>query len=59
MMSAVPVVAAQEHLVWSDEFNGEHSIPDPVNWKFETWWGRLGESRAGDVLCAWIWRGSL
>jgi beta-glucanase (GH16 family) len=25
-----------EHLVWSDEFNGKSSVPDPANWKFET-----------------------
>jgi beta-glucanase (GH16 family) len=30
------MAAAQEHLVWSDEFNGPNSIPDPASWSFET-----------------------
>ena len=29
------VARAQEHLAWSDEFNGERSVPDPGNWGFE------------------------
>jgi beta-glucanase (GH16 family) len=30
------MAAAQEHLVWSDEFNGPNTVPDPANWSFET-----------------------
>jgi beta-glucanase (GH16 family) len=29
-------VRAQEHLVWSDEFDGAGGVPDSANWKFET-----------------------
>ena len=40
LVGSAVVASAQgsraEHLVWSDEFNGEHSVPDPANWKFET-----------------------
>jgi beta-glucanase (GH16 family) len=30
------VARAQEHLVWSDEFDGAGGVPDSANWKFET-----------------------
>jgi len=40
LAAAVGVAHSQdqraEHLVWSDEFNGEQSLPDRANWKFET-----------------------
>ena len=32
----VRVAVAQEHLVWSDEFDGAGGVPDSANWKFET-----------------------
>ena len=38
-VASASIVQAQttraEHLVWSDEFNGPNSIPDPTNWTFE------------------------
>ena len=49
------VVSAQglgaEHLVWSDEFNGSSSVPDPANWKFETG-GRGWGNHELETYCA-------
>jgi len=50
-ISTGSVARAQAHLVWSDEFNGEHSVPDLANWKFEVGGGGWGNHEL-ETYCA-------